>query len=322
MKQKSDIEELIVKYFNNECSLEEKAELLSALEENPEYKEEFVKYKQVSDTVFQALNKTEFDHQEAYQEFKKRNFETSRPSKIIVLSRWIAAAAAVILFVWFLTKPVPEIKIQTVVSEIQDLQLPDGSKISLNENSQVKYPKKFKKNERLIAFAGEGYFEIEPDPQKPFIIEMDKIRIEVIGTTFDILQDEKSGFIKVIVNSGVVKIINKINQSEIKVQKGEKAEYNYGTQKLNLVQNQELNYNSWKTGILIFRNTPLKKVIEDLKKYYKVDIEIENEAILNCPLDTKIDNIDFKDVVEMLELIFNFKIEKTNGKYFISGEGC
>ena len=66
----------------------------------------------------------------------------------------------------------------------------------------------------------------------------------------------------------------------------------------------------------------MKEVVEDLKNYYKISIEIENEAILNCKLDTKIDNYEFKDVILMLELALGIKIREEQDKYIMSGEGC
>lgn len=326
MKNKNDIEDLIIKYFSNELSSEEQNELLNLIESNSEYKDEFHKYKSTSDAILASLREFTFDHEKAYNKFEKtiQNTPARKRNKIISLSRWAAIAAAIISIVWLFTHRGNQIEIQTVTAETQNVKLFDGSEITLNGNSQIIYPEKFKKNikQRCVKFSGEGYFNIKSNPNLPFIADMDKIQIEVKGTSFNVLQDSTLGFIKVNVCSGTVLVYNKTNNTNILLNKGERAEFDYKTNLLNKYEFNELNYLSWKTGILVFRNTPLYKVIEDLNKYYNVSIEFENEEIKNCKLDTKIDNIKFAEVIQMLEMIFEIKIKKIDNTYYIAGKGC
>ena len=169
MVQKNKIEELIIKYFNDELLLEEKTELLNILEQKPEHQKEFRKYKIASDLVHQSLKEIDFDYIKAYERFKDtlNKSKTKRTKKVVVLVSWLSTAAAVLFFVWLFNKPAQQIQLHTNISEVQEIELIDGSRISLNENSQISYPKKFKKtqNQRYIKFAGEGYFEITSNPE-------------------------------------------------------------------------------------------------------------------------------------------------------------
>ena len=317
------IEELIIRYYNNELSDTEKQELLSILQDKPEFLEEFRKAKNIDDSIFQSLNKINFDHKKAYNKFQNSILYQSKKKsnkKIKVLSTWIAAAAVIIIgLILFIPQKPNEILLATV--EKQNISLPDGSEIALNEHSKITYPEKFKK-ERKIQFEGEGFFEIKSIPEKPFIIEMDKIEIQVKGTSFNILQDTIKGFIKITVKTGIVNVLNKLNNDTLPVKEGELFEYTYGTNTIMKKINFDENYNSWNTGILIFRETSMDKVINDLNKYYKVNFKIENESIRNCKLDTRIDNVNFDEVIQMLEFVLDVQISKENNDYLIKGEGC
>ena len=94
------------------------------------------------------------------------------------------------------------------------------------------------------------------------------------------------------------------------------------TNKLYKLVNPGLNQTAWKTGILIFIDTPLDKVIEDLNSYYKATFVIEEPRLKNCKLNTKIDNFSLDDVLQMLEIAFNIKIRKDNNTYYLTGKGC
>ncbi len=324
MKDKNYIEQLIIRYYNKELSEQEKEELLNLLEHHSENLDEFRQIKDIDDAIFQSLNKFNFNHNKAYLNFQKtvgkkiyhKTFSNTR-----IITSWIAAAAAILIIGWFIFIPEKQNVIQTIAKEIQNIQLPDGSEISLNENSKIVYPVKFKK-ERKVKFSGEGFFKIKPDSEKPFIIEMDNIEVEVKGTSFNILQDTIKGFIKVTVNEGVVQVINRLKNEKVTVNENEMVEYTYKTNQLNKHKNTELNYNSWESGILIFRDAPLEKVIIDLNNYYKVNFKIENPSLKSCKIDTRIDNITFNEVIHMLEIILDVQIKKENNYFIITGEGC
>ena len=323
MVDKEHIEELITKYYTNDISNKEKQELLSVLRHKPEVLEEFRKAKDVDDAIFQSLNIIDFDQRKAYDKFQKsvqKQFKYKINRKKIVISAWIAVAAVLVIgLILFIPQNPNKISVATI--EKQNISLPDGSDIALNANSKIIFPEKFKK-ERKIQFEGEGFFDIKPISQKPFIVELDKIEIQVKGTSFNILQDTIKGFIKVTVKTGIINVLNKLNNDTLIVKEGEMVEYTYATNTFTKEINFDENYNSWNTGILIFRETPMNKVINDLNKYYKVNFKIENESIKNCKLDTRIDNVKFDEVIQMLEFVLDVKIIKENNDYIINGEGC
>lgn len=112
----------------------------------------------------------------------------------------VAAAAALIFLVaagwlWFSGQPGEEkrttqradwIVKQTTPAMRSVITLGDGTKIWLNADSRLEFPRTFRKNERRVVLDGEAFFEVAHNPEKPFIIELDKGTIRVLGTSFNV----------------------------------------------------------------------------------------------------------------------------------------
>ena len=103
-------------------------------------------------------------------------------------------------------------------STIKQQNLPDGSSIVLIKNSSLSYPAKFSGTQRLVKFHGEGFFSIQPDKNKPFIIQVNDLLVKVVGTSFNIR--ESKGKTEIIVETGSVQVIHK--HENIELHPGEK----------------------------------------------------------------------------------------------------
>ena len=69
--------------------------------------------------------------------------------------------------------------------------LNDGSRVTLNNNAELRYPEKFRGDKREVLLSGEAFFEVERNPEKPFTINIEDMAIvEVLGTSFNIRSEE------------------------------------------------------------------------------------------------------------------------------------
>ena len=68
--------------------------------------------------------------------------------------------------------------------------LEDGSKISLQPNSQLQYPHHFKAGRREVYLKGEAFFEIARDTTSPFLVYTHDVTTKVLGTSFTIKAHE------------------------------------------------------------------------------------------------------------------------------------
>ena len=204
------------------------------------------------------------------------------------------------------------------------LILPDGSKVYLNSNTIIKYPKQFGKDSRNIYLKGEAYFEVVGNTDKPFIVNTNNAVIKVLGTSFNINTKTANNKVEVFVESGNIQLSQKSNnENKILIEPGYIGVLSRNT--LIKSKNNDINYLAWKTRYLIFRDTKLEIVAEKIESVYNTSIQLNNKELADCPLTATFNNASLDSVLNVIKGTFNLEIEdiiKTNGKVIIIGNGC
>lgn len=240
-----------------------------------------------------------------------------------------AAAAIVILFgvyqLFLRTEKTGTINQIASFNEIVYDSLPDGSKITLNANSEISYPEKFAQNERRVKLKGEAFFKVNPDKEKPFIIETENAFVQVLGTSFNVKTLENKDVV-VIVTEGLVKLytINKETSDTLAIllkagQKGTLSALNKTPEHVSENIPDEL---FWMDYTLIFNDTDLQKVFDLLENYYNITIKVSDKKIYDCRLTTTFSKSSIEDVLDVIVATFDFKYTKENNTYTIEGNGC
>ncbi len=139
--------------------------------------------------------------------------------------RRMAAAAAIILVagsILFLTGDKKEriTEQQTALLEKKNpngvkstISLTDGSKVWLNADSKIQFPKVFTGNTREVYLSGEAFFEVATNPSRPFIIHLANGTVKVLGTSFNIRAYDNEKIIEASVATGKVAFIPKYGKS-------------------------------------------------------------------------------------------------------------
>ena len=98
--------------------------------------------------------------------------------------------------------------------------LEDGSIVYLADNSQLSYPEHFQREKREVSLLGNALFDVSGNKERPFLIETEQARIEVLGTSFNIKSSDKSTF-ELAVRRGLVKVTLKKNGEQTLVKAGQ-----------------------------------------------------------------------------------------------------
>ncbi|HLO90593.1 MAG TPA: FecR domain-containing protein [Lentimicrobium sp.] len=320
---------LIIKYLQGEATVDEQKLVEDFIAKSERNKQLFESYRGL--LFLTQKKKVEYNAEKAWEKVRARILanEKSTISGAVLTKQVknhsipkyaISAVAAVMLMVigWvsLVTNSKPEInKFATGLNISEPGNLPDGSIVVLNSNTTLNFPSRFEKDVREVSIFGEAFFEVKPDPDKPFIIHASGLDIKVLGTSFDVQAYPGSDFIKVTVNTGKVLVYPTGTPSGQEVKAGEvltAGEIATFSQKSGIISksvNDDLNVLSWKTGVLTFKETRLAEVFKALEEKYQVQFEIKDSTVLNKRLTARFDQ-SLDDALETLSLIFNLKFEK------------
>ncbi|MEI6276898.1 MAG: FecR family protein [Prolixibacteraceae bacterium] len=252
---------------------------------------------------------------ENYQVSKNRQF-------FIQLSKW-AAILVVGLFLGYWihfgkksSQPVYYTSIAPKGS-ISEVILPEGTQISLNSGSTLRYSTDESEGLREIFLTGEAWFHVSKMKARPFLVHTPFYNVKVTGTTFNVKAYPEDNEITTTLVEGSVEVgssENLILKSTISLKENQQLIYN---KELNTTSVSEVNtklFTSWKRNKLVFINMQLKDLKILLERKYGVNIKIIDQSIMDYHYDGTIKNETVLEVLEILKrsLPIEFKIEDQN----------
>ena len=199
-------------------------------------------------------------------------------------------------------------------------ELPDGSKVWLNSGSTLKYPIRFAGKSRKIFLNGEAYFDVKHNPDKPFIVNTKNIRVTALGTSFNVHAYSNANINDVTLVKGAVvvdkKAQNNTYKKELVMKPGQHISLNTQTGRLTSSNKDTEKYTAWKDGILMFRNDPLSRVINEMELYYNVNIEVSDPALYKYHFHATFEDETLFETLRLLKISsgINYKICKRKKK--------
>ncbi len=205
-------------------------------------------------------------------------------------TRWIgwasAAVIALALGFWFLNNQNDGLSntliAETNYQEKKTVTLNDGTIVWLNGNSKLTYSTEFSGNERLVQLTGEAFFDVTKNPNKPFIIETTKSKVTVLGTSFNVRSRIAENMTEVVVKTGKVRLENTAGDKKVELTPNEKGIHDLSTNLVTEMAEKDMNDLAWHSDKLIFNNTPLSEVLNDLERQFEVEITLKDASLNNC----------------------------------------
>ncbi|MBO9634251.1 MAG: FecR domain-containing protein [Chitinophagaceae bacterium] len=192
------------------------------------------------------------------------------------------------------------------------ITLPDGSKVWLNAASGISYPTAFTGNMRKVTVQGEAYFEIVKDPQKPFIVNTEKMDVEVMGTSFNLNSYLDEPILRTSLVEGSVRVSRPAGGVDPQILKpGQQAMVDVQPGTPIKVQTADIDAaTAWKNGFFHFDGTPAREVMRQISRWYDVDI-IANGRLTKHFRGMLPRNASLDEAIHMLSLTgeFKYKIE-------------
>lgn len=228
-----------------------------------------------------------------------------KPFRSKALKYCIAAAAAAALFLTgaatseLVTGKRQETVLMASSENISSYTLPDGSKVWLNKNSWLAYNQKFGKRTRQVALKGEGYFEVNRDERRPFIVKMqNNLDIKVLGTTFNACNYPSLNKAEVILRSGSVQVSDNGRNEYVILKPNQKFTWNEGSAEISSVN--AMNCCRWFEHRLVFDNVKLKDILENLSHKYQTEISLNVGNLADKHMSMTIRDESVEDILDIL----------------------
>ena len=187
------------------------------------------------------------------------------------------------------------------------LVLSDGSLVWLNAASSITYPTAFVGQERRVSISGEAYFEVSENKAMPFLVEHNELLVKVLGTHFNVNTYENEASNKVTLLSGLVNVGNgKIKKQLIPGQQASISKTVFSV-KENIDTDEVM---AWKNGQFYFGGSDIKSIMNQIERYYDVEVEFRDEVPYQfvAKISRDVNVSAFLQKLELTNLI-HFKIE-------------
>jgi ferric-dicitrate binding protein FerR (iron transport regulator) len=348
-------QEALKRFVDDTYSLEDMALILTAIRNDAHY-QDFI---DVSDRLWQEIaNSTTPQTKEqkevllreaallrakfAAHSMTVRANTQVRPYEIggVDRGRWrligyAAAVAAVLLCIvvpatYFYRKPAMEqsavqyIEEATQYGERKTVVLPDGSKVTLNVGSSLKYSDRYATGkERQVELHGEALFDVTSDPARPFMVKTENMNVRVLGTVFNVKAYENDRLSSVTVASGKVEVDlaasgNGNGNGKALLEKNQQINMDKSTGLFEKTAIDADRFLSWTDGVLYFSETPIREVVNMLNRYYPQTEIVLAEGEYTCKISGKFNNQPIDAALTSIVFSTGLKLKKQGSRYVLS----
>lgn len=313
-----NIDELLVKSLLDEATVAEQIEINQWLADSEDNQRYFEHFELIWTQSKQLALHSQIDEEAAWLRFRKRTRQPEEETPVIPLYQKPAfplfRVAATLVFLlgaawlaYFYTAQFTgkdQILVASGAETLTDT-LPDGSVVVLNKKSTISYPRDFRGNTRQVAMTGEAFFQVEPDKSKPFIISVNDVTVKVVGTSFNVKDNDKKT--EVIVETGLVEVTRK--HEKVRLVPKQKATALKSEPDLVKQNTEDDFYKYYRTQKLVCEGTPLWRLVEILNEVYDADIVIGNEKLRDLPINSTYDHQPLNNILDLISETLTLKVE-------------
>jgi ferric-dicitrate binding protein FerR (iron transport regulator) len=311
------LKKLIKKYLKGNCNPEEIAAIHEWYDsfETEQDPADFITSQHQKELKFRLL--TNIKRNVASLELKSTQTNKRKTvSRTLYLLSGVAAMLILTIGVFFYVQKkssfsdLGDVHVVNMTKAIQKLVLSDGSIVWLNPKSKVIYPHNFTSTLRKVQMQGEAFFEVSPDPKRPFIIYSGNVITRVLGTSFRIRAYENIPF-EVSVLTGKVSVqLQTRKDSELILLPQQTATYLTASDLLKKgIEKKTSAMSIWHKETMTFDNEPIREVIKVLNAQFKVNINTADEKLLDYVLKADFNDQSLPSILEMLRKSLNVENE-------------
>ncbi len=239
------------------------------------------------------------------------------PTGIMRISRRLLTIAAGLALLavasWLFRHELRYKTIHTAYGEISHEVLPDGSKVTLNANSSLRFPRLgFGEDTREVWLNGEAEFSvIHTDTDQRFIVKTPKdFQVEVLGTEFSVFTRTRGT--KVVLNSGKIRVDYKKEGKPVQVtmQPGDLLKMDQGGDIRMETTETPQEHSAWKERRFVFDGTPVNEICQLLEENFGVIVRPSSEKIGERSITGNFETQTHEELLGILREVFALETRK------------
>ena len=309
---------LYIKYLNGNTTFAEDKLLGQALRNDPSLDTQFQLWEREWEQSYAGNEATNKSWIKTRDKFRAHTMRVHRHRTWWAAASVVALVVAVGSLIGFGVAQISKPKqcVYTVpYGHTSKVVLPDSSVVWLNAGSRLSCTDFSGASVRQVSLEGEGYFEVRHMDSKPFVVSTKRLRVQVLGTKFNVNAYAPST--DVVLLSGAVSVkANNDEASSRMLLPGE--QYQLSAEGKVSVKNVKADdFASWKSGMLTINEMTLRAFAKKLENYYGVPVrvssDIENLAYsgvidLHCPINTALSDLSQVLPIKVLQADKGFMI--------------
>ena len=333
MTDEAFVRDLVIKYINRSCTKEELSCFLDMVKHNPE------SFPELDASVREQWEKEPLEtiDDDAYAIYRQEALRLIRKSRKgrkflkrqVPFGRAAAVAASLAVLIsggYFIISDMIGNRVEKQLAtyehivaapgQIREITLPDGTEVTLNVASSLKYNARYGKESREVWLDGEAFFDVESNEECPFSIHSGMLDVNVTGTSFNVCAYNDNPMTTVTVKSGKVGVVYGDDDIRMNLRADEEIVINTDDSSVSRNAVNAMDALKWMRGSLIFRQNTLPEVIRILRRHYSCDIELR-DSTSSVRISGTHDNKSIESVLESICFSAGLHYRVKDGGYVI-----
>src|SRR5690606_35278769 len=207
--------------------------------------------------------------------------------RIVAMVAAAASMAIGVLVIWLWVTASEPMYYMTVANETEEVQLPDGSIVFLNENSSLTVNRGWGKSDREVQLTGVAYFMVKSvvntaGNKTKFTVRTNGLDIEVLGTKFNV--NTSRLITSVSLDEGSVKLVKNKDPDIIKpsfLEPGQVAFYNHDSEEIKISEKELTTEQAfWKPKTIEFNQITLRNAVDKMEVVFDIEFRFKDKSML------------------------------------------
>ena len=225
----------------------------------------------------------------------------------------IAASIAVLiglgtsLFYYQNHRNVSELIVTNTSDTFEVIKLKDGSSVTLSKNSTIRFDNDLD-GTRYLELDGEAFFEISRNEKKPFLVKTGGVLTKVLGTSFNISENDSE--INITVATGLVEVSE--NNNSIRLTPNQRTTYQKETKSFHTSHIDHNLFTSWYKNSVKLEEVSIEELAKFITYKYGLHVRFIDEAAKNNRMTLNLNpKADIGSLIDDINFINEVKVTKT-----------